>query len=72
MAVRLVESNAVQPSYGGKSLIAVVEAIVAIRVLKAERKATAIAKAEKIRQEGIDRLKNRVEKLANRQLKLEF
>lgn len=66
MAVRLVESDAVQPCHGGESLRAAQAAIVAIKVLKAERKAAAAVKAEVIRQEGIDRLKNKVEKLVNK------
>tara|TARA_R110000744_G_C19371646_1_gene562781 strand:+ start:16275 stop:16412 length:138 start_codon:yes stop_codon:yes gene_type:complete len=45
---------------------------VAIKVLRIERKAAAIVKAGVIRQEGIDRLKIKVEKLVNRQMKLEF
>lgn len=72
MAKRLVKSNAVQPSNGGKSLRAAQTAIVAIKVLRIERKAAAIVKAGVIRQEGIDRLKIKVEKLVNRQMKLEF
>lgn len=66
MAKRLIKSNAIQPSYGGESLKAVQKAITVIKVLKAERKAAAIARAEIIKQEGIDRLKNRVEKLVNK------
>ncbi len=72
MAIRLIKSNAVQPSNGGESLKLVQEAIVAIRALRTERRAAAIVKAGVIRQEGIDRLKIKVEKLVNKQLKLEF
>lgn len=72
MAKRFVKSDAVQPCDGGKSLRAAQAAIVAIKVLRAERKAAAIMKARVIRQEGIDRLKNKVEKLVNRQMKLEY
>lgn len=66
MAKRLVKSDAVQPCDGGKSLEAAQTAIVAIRALKAESKAAAIVKAGMSRQEGIDRLKNKVEKLVDK------
>jgi hypothetical protein len=72
MAEGIVKSDAVQPGYSSESLAAAQKAIAAIRVLRAERKAAAIVEAEVSRQEGIDRLKIKVEKLVNRQMNLEY